>query len=437
MPQPQRTHRKRRRRLNPLFIVTLFLMAALIAAVVFLISLFSGSTANLTIEAGSPLPDASFFFNGEGENVSYLSDTSGINTSVPGQYDLEIMKDGTKVSAVLIVQDTVAPTATAKEVSADPSSSVKPEDFVQDIVDGSKVTVAFEKEPDMNAAGDQQVVIILTDAAGNTTKLSATLRIVTDTVAPQIQGVKNIVTYAGDTVAYRNGITVTDDHDTAPKLTIDSSAVDLSTPGTYKVTYTATDAAGNTVSQEATVEVLVKQANHVPVEQIYERVDAILAQFITDDMTDLEKAAAIYVWTHRGDHLIYGSAPDRTDYLQTAYEFLDTKKGDCFWFFAIQKLMFERVGIPTIDVKKVKNFEGDSNHYWLLVSVDQGKTYYHFDNVWSRQLFLVTDAKLNSFSKACNNCFNRDESLYPATPTTEAPKTTIPWNSQAIKNAKP
>ena len=99
--------------------------------------------------------------------------------------------------------------------------------------------------------------------------------------------------------------------------------------------------------------------------------------------------------------------------------------------------MFERLGIPTIDVKKVKNFEADSNHYWLLVSIDQGQTYYHFDNVWSRNLCLVTDKVLNNFSRACNGCFNRDESLYPATPTTDLPPSKLPWNSEAIKNAKP
>lgn len=433
----RRKKNQRRRRLNPLFLITLLLSAVLIVAVIFLISLIFGSSANLTIEAGSPLPDASFFFNGEDAEVSYLSDTSAINTSVPGEYEVTLMKGNRKVSATLVVQDTVAPTGTAVDVTVLTPNPAKAEDFVRDIQDATAVSVKFEKEPDTATVGDQQVTLMLTDAAGNMTKLTATLHVVSDTTAPQIVGVKNIITYAGDAVAYRNGITVTDDCDTSPKLDIDSSAVDLSTPGTYQVFYTATDAAGNTVKQEATVEVLVKQANHVDIETIYARVDAILAQFITDDMTDLEKAAAIYVWTHRGDHLIYGSAPDRTDYLQTAYEFLDTKKGDCFWFFAIQKLMFERLGIPTIDVKKVKNFPSDSNHYWLLVSVDQGKTYYHFDNVWSRQLFLVTDAKLNSFSKACNNCFNRDESLYPATPTEEAPQTTLPWNSQSIKNAKP
>ena len=309
--------------------------------------------------------------------------------------------------------------------------------MVSDIVDATDVTVAFESQPDMATPGEQAVVLVLTDRGGNTTRLDAKITVVKDTQAPTILGVQDIIAYAGGTVAYRSGITVSDDYDENVTLTLDSSGVDLSTVGTYKVIYSATDASGNTATKEATVTVMEKQAGYVEPEVIYARVDAILEQFITDDMTDREKVEAVYVWTHRGDHLIYGSAPDRTDWLQTAYEFLDRKKGDCYWFYAIQKLMLQRLNIPTIDVKKVKNFEKDSNHYWLLVSIDGGETYYHFDNVWSRQLCLVTDKTLNKFSKAVNNCFNRDESLYPATPTEELPPSKLPWNDPAIMNAKP
>ena len=99
--------------------------------------------------------------------------------------------------------------------------------------------------------------------------------------------------------------------------------------------------------------------------------------------------------------------------------------------------MLERLNIPTIDVKKVKNFPEDSNHYWLMVSIDGGMSYYHYDNVWSRYLCLVTDAKLDAFSKSCKNCFNRDKSLYPATPTESLPASTLPWNDPKIVAAKP
>ena len=429
-PRRRPSRRKNRRTGLRAAIVVLSVILALLLGWIFLMPKDAGE---ITIEAGASLPQAGDFLQG----AEYAEDISGMNAAVPGSYALKLSKGIFKYNATLIVRDTVAPTATVKDATVMIPGTMKPEDMVSDIVDATDVTVAFESQPDMATPGEQAVVLVLTDRGGNTTRLDAKITVVKDTQAPTILGVQDIIAYAGGTVAYRSGITVSDDYDENVTLTLDSSGVDLSTVGTYKVIYSATDASGNTATKEATVTVMEKQAGYVEPEVIYARVDAILEQFITDDMTDREKVEAVYVWTHRGDHLIYGSAPDRTDWLQTAYEFLDRKKGDCYWFYAIQKLMLQRLNIPTIDVKKVKNFEKDSNHYWLLVSIDGGETYYHFDNVWSRQLCLVTDKTLNKFSKAVNNCFNRDESLYPATPTEELPPSKLPWNDPAIMNAKP
>lgn len=429
-PRRRPSRRKNRRTGLRAAIVVLSVILALLLGWIFLMPKDAGE---ITIEAGASLPQAGDFLQG----AEYAEDISGMNAAVPGSYALKLSKGIFKYNATLIVRDTVAPTATVKDATVMIPGTMKPEDMVSDIVDATDVTVAFESQPDMATPGEQPVVLVLTDLGGNTTRLDAKITVVKDTQAPTILGVQDIIAYAGGTVAYRSGITVSDDYDENVTLTLDSSGVDLSTVGTYKVIYSATDASGNTATKEATVTVMEKQAGYVEPEVIYARVDAILEQFITDDMTDREKVEAVYVWTHRGDHLIYGSAPDRTDWLQTAYEFLDRKKGDCYWFYAIQKLMLQRLNIPTIDVKKVKNFEKDSNHYWLLVSIDGGETYYHFDNVWSRQLCLVTDKTLNKFSKAVNNCFNRDESLYPATPTEELPPSKLPWNDPAIMNAKP
>lgn len=266
---------------------------------------------------------------------------------------------------------------------------------------------------------------------------------VPDTQAPIIAGAKDLEVYAGGTVSYKTGITVTDDTDPKPSLKIDNSQVNLDKPGTYSVTYTATDAAGNSTSVTVALTVKVRPANYVDPEVIYAKADAILAQFIRDDMTDREKVEAVYVWTRRDVHLTYGSAPkgfdhESADWLQTAYTFLNQNvgKGDCFYFYAVQKLLLQRLNIPTIDCEKI--YDGESHHYWLLVSVDGGKNYYHFDNVWSKQLCLVTDAELNAFSDALpSRPFNRNESLYPATPTEKLPASTLPWNDAAILAAKP
>lgn len=266
---------------------------------------------------------------------------------------------------------------------------------------------------------------------------------VQDTQAPVIAGTKDLEAYVGSTISYKSGVTVTDDVDAKPSLEIDNSQVDLNKAGTYDVTYTATDAAGNSTSVTVKLTVKVKPANFVEPEVIYAKADAILSQFIRSDMTDREKAEAVYVWTRRSVHLTYGSAPkgfdhESADWLQTAYQLLNKEvaKGDCFYFFAVQKLLLQRLNIPTIDCEKI--YDGDSHHYWLLVSVDGGKNYYHFDNVWSKALCLVTDAELNAFSAAVeSNPFNRNESLYPATPTEKLPEHELPWNDPAILAAKP
>ena len=439
--------RRQKRKLNPGFIlVILTAVAVLLWGILALVDRNSQSAtepsdtvyrSRLTLEAGEPLPSAQDFFLISAEDATMS--ISGFQVNVPGTYSVELKSQGQIYTAQLVVVDTVAPQAQAKPVTLNGDAKAAPEDFVTDIVDATKVTAAFRAEPDWAKAGTQTVVVILTDAAGNTTEISSSLSLQPDSEAPVITGAKNLEAYAGSTVSYKKGVSVTDNMDEKPTLEIDSSAVDMSKPGVYEVIYKATDAAGNTSSVTVTLTVREKPDNFVDPEVIYARVDAILAQFIRDDMTDREKAEAIYVWTRRDTgHLTYGSAPHRDDYLQTANEFLDTRKGDCFYFFAIQKLMFERLGIPTIDVSKVKNFEGDSNHYWLLVSVDGGKTYYHFDNVWSKYLCLVTDETLNSFSAAVDSHpFNRDESLYPATPTQALPESELPWGDPAILGATP
>ena len=166
---------------------------------------------------------------------------------------------------------------------------------------------------------------------------------VQDIFAPVISGVRDLETYVGSTISYKTGVTVTDDLDAKPTLEIDNSQVDLSKPGVYNVTYTATDASGNATSITVKLTVKVRTANFVEPEVIYAKADAILSQFIRDDMTDREKAEAVYVWTRRGVHLSYGSKPagfvhEEADWLQTAYQLLNTEvaKGDCYFFFAAQ-----------------------------------------------------------------------------------------------------
>lgn len=241
---------------------------------------------------------------------------------------------------------------------------------------------------------------------------------VSDVTPPVISGVKDIQVYLGDAIAYRSGITVTDDSDPNPTLNIDSNGVDLSAVGTYQVTYTATDAAGNTASETADVTIMEKQEGYADLDTIYSMADEVISQIIEPDMTTRQQVRAIYNFARTS--FGYSGHSDKSDWRQGAYVMLTTKQGDCFNYYAVCKLLFERLEIPNIDVRKVKNYDGDSDHFWSLVSIDGGENYYHFDStprVGDGDNFcLVTDAFLDAYSAKHKNCHNRDKSLYPATP---------------------
>lgn len=416
------THRARRRRKNR-FPVRLALLAAAVIAVIaaLIFALKSISRVELhesiTVEAGSALPGArAFLVEDDGETeISYV--TMPV-TDAPGSFEVTLLCDGKERKALVIVEDTVCPTGETQPLTAYPNAMPKPEDFVVSVEDVTDVTVTFAAAPDKTREGEQEVTLLLTDAGGNETRLTAVLTLIIDNDAPVLDGVGNKIVYIGDTVAYRSGVSVTDNIDEAPALTIDSSAVNLTTPGVYAVTYTATDKAGNITSQTITVTVLEKKEEYTDLETIYAAVDRKIAQLISDDMDTRTQVETIYHWARTT--LNYSDGSFKDDWVQGAYTMLTERAGDCFNYYAVTKLMFERLGIPNIDVHKVKNYEGDSSHYWSLVSVDGGKTYYHFDATPRKgegdDFCLVTDAFLDAYSETHNNCHNRDTSLYPATP---------------------
>lgn len=392
---------------------------------------------SLTVESGEAFPDAAEFLmdeeEAEKEIVTYVKDISTLQTNVPGSYSAELKCREKIIPVTIVVRDTVAPEAAVKELSLVNPQTVKPEDFVESYSDETEVLIRFAAEPVLDESGSQKVVVVLEDQGGNETRLETALNVIVDKEVPVIQGCHDIETYVEDAVAYRSGITVIDDQDTEPKLEIDNSAVDLSTPGLYTLTYLATDHAGNQSSATVNVKVYPKKANHVDPETIYAAADKLLAKFIREDMTTRDKVEAVYCWVQM--HTQYDGHSEKDDWLQEAYSFLMDRRGDCYSYFALNKLLLQRLGIPTIDVEKVKNHEGDTRHYWLLVSIDDGETYYHIDNVWSMALCLVTDQQLNEFSAKHDNCFNRDESLYPATPEEKLPYSALPWNDPVIRGA--
>ena len=239
-----------------------------------------------------------------------------------------------------------------------------------------------------------------------------------DTVAPQIMGVNKLAVFMGSSIAYRSGILVSDDTDPAPKLSVDSSQVNLSAPGTYPVIYTATDSAGNATSVETTITVSEAPTTYVDETLIKETADALLAEIITEGMTKEEQVNAVYDWI--AGHCYYIAEFDKSDYMQAAYLMMTTNRGDCYGFYALSRLLFERMGLPNLTVTRLPNEVRTSRHWWNMVSLDGGESWYHFDSTphmtYPTRTCLVTDTFLNEFNLLMPNYYYFDHDSFPDTP---------------------
>ncbi len=289
---------------------------------------------------------------------------------------------------------------------------------VTDDLDSDPVLVIDDSSLDQTKAGEYVVTYTATDICGNSTVEEAKITVIHDTQGPQILGVNTMSMYQGTTISYRSGVIVTDDYDEAPALTIDSSNVDQSAPGTYNVIYTATDIAGNTTVLETTITIKEKKSNYVEESVIYAKADELLAKFIKDDMTTKEKVEAVFRWVK--NNCSYTSSSDKTDRLQAAWQMMTRRVGDCYNYYAICALFFDRLGIPNIAVRRSSDSPRRTRHFWNMVSIDGGENYYHFDacpvTMFSTRMCLVTDETLKNCERYAPGYYTMDEGIYPATP---------------------
>lgn len=139
--------------------------------------------------------------------------------------------------------------------------------------------------------------------------------------------------------------------------------------------------------------------------------DQILAGIINDNMSESQKAAAIYSWI-RGN-LAYGASGTIGDWPQAAYEGLRRRRGNCYTYYATSLALLSRAGIPSIEVIR----STDNDHWWNLVYVDGN--WYHFDTTpraAGGNFCLLTTAQLMNYSNGHRNSHVFDQSLYPPTP---------------------
>ena len=127
-----------------------------------------------------------------------------------------------------------------------------------DDVDGSVTVTVDASALKLDVAGTYDLVYKAADKAGNeATKTVKVTVVAPDTTAPVIAGTRNITLDLGaDKPNWLEGVTVTDNEDKNPVLTVDDSLVKLDQVGEYNLVYNAVDASGNKSSVTVIVTVL-------------------------------------------------------------------------------------------------------------------------------------------------------------------------------------
>ena len=298
------------------------------------------------------------------------------------------------------------------------------EDFFEALPEGC--SARYDGEQPKAVLGTNAVRLIVEDAKGREYKYETSFTLVLDGEPPVMEGVGDLSIYLGESVAYRAGVTVRDNCDGEVVLQVDTSAVHPDRVGSYPVTYTATDRAGNVT--RVTVTLYIHEAR-IDSETLYAAIDSVLAQIVTPGMSTEQKARAVHRYVF--DHIAYSSTSDKSDWEREAYSALFvTGRGDCFSYFAACKAFLTRLGIPHMDIQRTPGIV-DETHFWHLINIgtEDAPRWYHFDAThlqdYSYSGCLLTDAQIDRYNAervasdgvTRNYFYAYDRAAYPSSAT--------------------
>ena len=405
-----------KRKLLLILIPLIIILGAVTGGLFFYFSATDLVYSEVYIEAGSKDCTVGDFLKHDADGVAFSKD-SDFDLNTPGDYKITINRKMPVIGkmtyhSTLHVQDTTAPVVTLAEESIEmytTATAPTAADLVESVIDASNCTIDFKEPYDFTKEGKFDVVILVTDEALKTTESTIPCTVVEDVTPPEITGVEPLTVSQGDAISYKKGVTVTDDKDENPTLEVDTSLVNPDKRGTYKITYTATDAAGNTSEKTTTIKIVSAKISEATEETVYAKADEILSEIITDNMTQLQQAKAVFDWVVK--NITYSETAGIDDLLSAAYKGMYYRVGDCTVKQKTAEVMLNRLGIKNMEIEKIRDTRG---HYWLLIDVGEG--WYHYDpnlQLDGTLIFYWHDADLWAYSNAHKNTHNYDPSKYP------------------------
>ena len=219
---------------------------------------FKVSTDSVKIEAGKTFKAETYITKVKNIDKNEIDISEKVDNKNPGEYKVTYTYKKTKKILTVNVVDTVSPKLTPKkDVSVFAGETITAE-MLADVEDATKCKLKLDNRgQDLSAIGEYSVTVSATDLGGNRSECKVKVTVKDpDVTPPVISGAKNISVKIGDTFDSKKGVTVTDDYDKEPTLTIDDKNLNTKTAGKYTVYYTATDKSGNKASVKRTVTVV-------------------------------------------------------------------------------------------------------------------------------------------------------------------------------------
>ena len=361
----------------------------------------------VTCEASSDILDGAALKKllDSGKYASYTMQTEAFTLDSLGAHEVIFENvSGETLTVGVVVKDTVAPTAMGISRECSTGYPCDALGFLDSISDASSVRASFLVAPDWSKEGEQEVEIILTDRAGNSTNVIAKAVISPDKTAPVIYSPAELTAYAGAKPDYNSLVCVADNADPKPALTVDSSKVDTTKAGTYELTYTAKDGGGNSASLTVKLTLIEKTVSD---EKLKAELDKVTKEIFTEGMSNTDKAKAVFDYVYA---MKVAGSSDGKDMMLAAYNALTTGEGDSYSLYCVSYYLLSELGFK---VTGVVNQTG-TTHCWCLV--DMGSGWYNFDACNNApkayKCFMKTSAEL---AKADSRYWSYSTKLYPPT----------------------
>ena len=153
----RRNMRRRRRRNDTviLFIILGVILALAVLAICFVLK--SPVSKKATVEVGTDVTLDLFIEDAKkAENAGFLTDLTLIDTDKLGQYPVQIECGGKIYDSTLVVEDTVAPVATAKDATARLGIMPNAEDCVTDVLDKTEVDITYKTSREVVFSGKRK-----------------------------------------------------------------------------------------------------------------------------------------------------------------------------------------------------------------------------------------------------------------------------------------